>query len=116
MRFDILSLLHKAAGHFYNQDVINALKNLKYRNKTPPVICFDFLTLHIIVPHGKFIGILNAHIDFRFKGRKGEVIVDNNYRTQLSKRETTGSISFTKTFLKIAVKYLLQHCNFKWVV
>ena len=97
-----------------NKPVINSINNLNKRSKASSISCFDFSTLYTNIPHDKLIKVMRELIEFCFKGGNKRIIKVDRYGASWVTEEKSSSVYFSKNRLKDAVRYLLNHCYFRF--
>ena len=95
-----------------NQDVLNSLKKLNKRGKASCISTFDFSTLYTKIPHDKLLFVLNELTDVCFNGGNRELISVTKSGARWVTKPSSHGITFTKSTLKEAIKYLMENCFF----
>ena len=92
--------------------VINSMNRINKKCNAKSISTFDFSTLYTKLPHDKLLHVLFELIDFVFNGgNKNYIKVSKNGKAYWGKN-TSRSIGFSKTSLKVAVKHLIENCFF----
>ena len=89
-----------------NQILADARNKMNSRNKSISIFTFDFLTLNI--QHHRLKSVMGEFLNSCFSGKIEEFWSMVLFRLLSTKKR----LSFNKTFLKLAIKYLLENCYF----
>ena len=85
---------------------------LNKRGKASCISTFDFSTLYTKIPHDKLLFVLNELIDVCFNGGSRELLSVTKSGARWVTKPSIHGITFTRSTLKEAIKYLMDNCFF----
>ena len=95
-----------------NEPVIKSINRINSRSKANCISTFDFSTLYTKIPHDKLLFVLNDLIDFCFQGGTNNHVAVTKFGAKWVTNPSKYTLTFDKTKMKNAVKYLMDNCYF----